>query len=553
MKNKIVLVLSGLIVVNTVLGKVGGEEDVFATKDVFGSNEAQPVHQETTTTNEEIKEDPILTNEELKVQIIPSWEALREENGFVIQKGMDQYIIEQPIRQKLDFYSILAKLTPLHTDKAKKLGKKPIIFKYQMFGEPDETPIKEKDEFSVESFMPISILSVNRFGEFYNALSKYGKPIVFNYVKVDYRDKIEKTYDLSNCKITYSADVYSFDEYLKLTKLGIENLKIWATINFKPCSLEQNLKENLEFLLKATSTQEIIKNLNFLSKANLKQKIKTLRLKRLFKFGKVIHANFLDSLTKYNITEFIKDIEEAEKFPITDEKELKKQLHAYTRDKHIEGITIKELHFTNNYEEERVSIPIEYATCLKLRFDGNTTETQLVNPKNTEDILFVRKSIVMIENVTCNTLFCNDLEEVVRNVSCKTIILPDSQINNFINYLDEIKNLETIWLGIPSDYFNQIKKENIFSKEGEELIKQLAEKNISLQFYNTEKRYNLLNSYEKYMQDKNIIHLSGYVNIKNKPDELSDEEWKQVLVLKQKLKKIIKAIQSDSIKVSEIN
>ena len=44
MNNKIILVLSCLIAVNTVLGDVGGEEDVFETKDVFGSNEAQPVH-----------------------------------------------------------------------------------------------------------------------------------------------------------------------------------------------------------------------------------------------------------------------------------------------------------------------------------------------------------------------------------------------------------------------------------------------------------------------------------------------------------------------------
>ncbi|MFQ6722799.1 MAG: hypothetical protein ACLRFH_00110, partial [Opitutales bacterium] len=68
MKNKIILVLSGLIAVNTVLGNIGGEEDVFETKeDVFGSNEAQLVHQETATTNNEVKEKPTIANEELKV------------------------------------------------------------------------------------------------------------------------------------------------------------------------------------------------------------------------------------------------------------------------------------------------------------------------------------------------------------------------------------------------------------------------------------------------------------------------------------------------------
>jgi hypothetical protein len=78
MKDKLILILSGLIMINTLLGKIKGEEDVFDSKDVFKTNETEQTGQSHT-----------INDEKLKVQIIPSWDAFYEENGFVIQKGMD--------------------------------------------------------------------------------------------------------------------------------------------------------------------------------------------------------------------------------------------------------------------------------------------------------------------------------------------------------------------------------------------------------------------------------------------------------------------------------
>ena len=129
---------------------------------------------------------------------------------------MDQYIIEESIF-KSDIEEILVKLRPLYTDKAQKIGKKPIIFKYQRFEYYNEVcieaPIEETDEFSIESFRIGQYCNdTDEFGKFYNALIKYNKPIVFKHVKATYKDEIEKNYDLSNCKIIYRVKVKSFDE-----------------------------------------------------------------------------------------------------------------------------------------------------------------------------------------------------------------------------------------------------------------------------------------------------------------------------------------------------
>ncbi|MFQ6722795.1 MAG: hypothetical protein ACLRFH_00090 [Opitutales bacterium] len=561
MKNKIILILSGLIVANTVLGDVGGEEDVFETKDVFGSNEAQLVHQETTTTNKEIKKEPTIANEELKVQVIPYGDAFQERNGFVIQKGMDQYIIEYHVWDKKELDRTLEKLRPLYTDKAKKLGKKPIVFKQLIVYNLCDISTEESDEFSIESFFVFQYCDdTDEFGKFYNALIKYNKPIVFEYVKATYKDEIEKNYDLSNCKINgYFDFVFSFEEYLKLKELGIENLKIlYATIKFKPFS-EQNLKKKLKLFLKyidAGSREEIKKGAELLSRLLNKYVVESETTNSfLFEFFEEIleedcdlykHGDW-DSYLHNAIRDLIQHIEEAEKFPITDEKELRKQLYAYTRDNHIENISIENLCLSNNYEKGTVSIPIEYASCLELDYK------QLINPKNTEAILFVPKEIVMMENVTCDTLCCGELKgDIGKNVSCKTIICLDYglSLNSLIDYLVEtknkIKNLETVYIGVDSKNFDKFQKGIDVDEDDKKLIKRLKEENISLHFYDREK-LDKGDDYEDHIETKNIMHLSGYVNVKNKPDELSDEEWDQVLVLKQKVKEIINAVQTDGI------
>ncbi|MFQ6723632.1 MAG: hypothetical protein ACLRFH_04500, partial [Opitutales bacterium] len=508
--------------------------------------------QETATTNNEVKEKPTIANEELKVQVIPDWDAFYERNGFVIQKGMDQYIVECLVGER-ELNEILTKLRSLHTDKAKKLGKKPIIFKRQGFTNYDEVPIEETDEFSIESFFMWGFYrDIDWFGKCYNTFIKYGKPVVFRVANAADKDEIEKRYDLSKCQIiAYEANVTSFDDYLKFAKLDIENLSFdTIRVFFKPFSEEQILKEKLKLALKylkGESIEELKKGVELLLGLNLKQEFrKKLYLDKISKA--VSNEEFIEILReqKYRlreeIKEFIKVLEKlktilAEKklFPITEEKELRKQLHAYVHDNRVNRIKIKEIALTNNYTEGSLSVPIEYASCLKVE------KTPIVNPKNTEAILFVPKTIVMMENVTCNTLFCDELEEVGKNVSCKTIICQDLQrdVKYFINCLDKIKNLETVWFGVEENIYS-----TEFVEETNNLIKPLAEKNISFGFYKNKRSNKLLNAYEDYIEEKDIMRLSGYVNVKNKPDELSDEEWKQVLVLKQKVKEIIDATQT---------
>ncbi|MFQ6722796.1 MAG: hypothetical protein ACLRFH_00095 [Opitutales bacterium] len=458
MKNKIILILSGLIVANTVLGNVGGEEDVFETKDVFGSNEAQQVYQEATTVNEEVKEETILTNDGLKVQVIPDLNALWGRNGFVIKKGMDQYILEDYIyfrdyiigHRQENLSGVLEKLRPLYTDKAKKLGKKPIIIKYQIFSSPREMPIKETDEFSIEGFIVWECCDTGVFGAFYNTLSKFGKPIVFKNVNVAYKDAIERNYDLSNCQIDgYYADVNSFDDYLKFAKLDIENLWI------RPISI-------------------------YLQK--------------------------------------------------TSQKELKEQLYLYTRDKRVKNINLS-YSWGNDYVDYMIPVPIEYVSCLK---NGPCNTAPIINPQNAEDNLFLFKWRPAMNNVTCNTLLCETLKEVGKNVSCKNIVFLRGGME-MLDWLDKINDLETVWVGV-SPYELEDKE---IRKEIKEIRKQLVSRKISLVLYDDEKLDKLFDGYTEYIDAKDIEYLSGYVNVKNKPDELSDEEWDQVLVLKQKVKEII--------------
>ena len=42
----------------------------------------------------------------------------------------------------------------------------------------------------------------------------------------------------------------------------------------------------------------------------------------------------------------------------------------------------------------------------------------------------------------------------------------------------------------------------------------------------------------QYIRHQDLEHLSGYVNIADKPAELSDEEWNKVIILKGKAEEI---------------
>ncbi|MFQ6723319.1 MAG: hypothetical protein ACLRFH_02865, partial [Opitutales bacterium] len=75
----------------------------------------------------------------------------------------------------------------------------------------------------------------------------------------------------------------------------------------------------------------------------------------------------------------------------------------------------------------------------------------------------------------------------------------------------------------------------------------LTKKNISLRLYDKNWKKSP-DGDEVQIED----YLVGYVNVKNKPEELSDKEWKQVLILKQKVKEFIKKIQSESIEAPAI-
>ena len=148
-------------------------------------------------------------------------------------------------------------------------------------------------------------------------------------------------------------------------------------------------------------------------------------------------------------------------------------------------------------------------------------------------------------------MFCEATPEIGKNVSCKNIVFPG--FPDKLSYFNKINNLEAVWLGLSSKDFDDVKKGvGAWKEEWKEIMEYFTKKNISLRLYNEERANKLFDACKEYIEEKDIIYLFGYVNAKNKPEELSDKEWEQVLILKPKVKEFIKKIQSESIKAPEL-
>ncbi|MFQ6723121.1 MAG: hypothetical protein ACLRFH_01820 [Opitutales bacterium] len=116
----------------------------------------------------------------------------------------------------------------------------------------------------------------------------------------------------------------------------------------------------------------------------------------------------------------------------------------------------------------------------------------------------------------------SNIKKIGKNVSCKNIGLFGL---GWCKEIDKINNLECAG------------RHSTFGDDG--LESKLREKNISISHFSRSAFERLQQDYDRYIRDKDIVYLSGYVNVKNKPKELSDAEWDHVLILKEKVKEFV--------------
>lgn len=423
--------LIGIIMTNISLGGED-DEDPFQLKDEFAI-EQQAYNDDQT---QKITQG---NNEELKKEYI------NDENQFYlgnyIKKDIDQYIVCYTIRSKEMLLEHLNVLGKLHTNKAKTVGEKPVVFQGMII------LIKERDSFSIEKYVvDDTIDSFKEFKTHYDRVKKFGKPIVFERVSPRIKNDVENYYKDVKVLTWYQRwDEGTYEEYSNLIASGVENI----------------------FFEKIRINSESIS-----------------------------------------------------------EEEFKKQLYTVIRDKRILSVWVSGPKPT----------PIEYVSCIKV------TVTPLIDPQNVEDVLFFpvcnSMGLTYVKNVTCNTFICTRLIKEEQNFTCPIMVyamLPNESQRKIEEHKDRFEKRGVKTLYISKDYlFN------------ESLPEYFQDFNVDKKIFNSRDYWNLWCEYYHYVEDNDIVYLSGYVNVKNKPDELSDKEWDQVLILKQKVKEMLEKIMNSS-------
>jgi hypothetical protein len=192
----------------------------------------------------------------------------------------------------------------------------------------------------------------------------------------------------------------------------------------------------------------------------------------------------------------------------TSQDELNFQLQLLLKDKNVREVKIP----------DHLSIPLEYAGCTKIK-------GVLRNYNNPNADLFFFSKEIALDNVICKNIysigkFCfdNGKDFNVENLYICSKVFEES--------LNEGKNC--------------IVKHAVYVRKNNKNRCPNHLKNV-MQLYNTSTVSKINAKLEKfisYVEFFNLEYLSGFVNIENKPDELTDTEWKQVEDLKEKVEKI---------------
>lgn len=171
--------------------------------------------------------------------------------------------------------------------------------------------------------------------------------------------------------------------------------------------------------------------------------------------------------------------------------ELQQQLGALIKSKNVNQIRIDHETYV-----DVANIPLEYLGCIKIR---NMSFSNYQNPNG--ELFLIRTMLGNINNVNCKTIYCFDSPYPEQNTSVNRVY--ERMEGNAL----ELNSQRIVYV----------------DKLPEDINERLREKE---------------RAYVQYIKSYDLEYLSGYVNIADKPAELSDEEWSRVIILKGKAEEI---------------
>ena len=171
--------------------------------------------------------------------------------------------------------------------------------------------------------------------------------------------------------------------------------------------------------------------------------------------------------------------------------ELQQQLGALIKSKNVNQIRIDHETYV-----DVANIPLEYLGCIKIR---NMSFSNYQNPNG--ELFLIRTMLGNINNVNCKTIYCFDSPYPEQNTSVNRVY--ERMKGNAL----ELNSQRIVYV----------------DKLPEDINERLRE---------------MEKAYLQYIKHHELEYLSGYVNIENKPSELSDNEWRKVIILKGKAEEI---------------
>ncbi|MFQ6723233.1 MAG: hypothetical protein ACLRFH_02405 [Opitutales bacterium] len=182
--------------------------------------------------------------------------------------------------------------------------------------------------------------------------------------------------------------------------------------------------------------------------------------------------------------------------------ELQQQLGALIKSKNVNQIRID-----HEIYVDVANIPLEYLGCIKIR---NMSFANYQNPNG--ELFLIRTMLGNINNVNCKTIYCFDFPYPEQNTSVNRVY--ERMEGNAL----ELNSQRIIYV----------------DKLPEDINERLRE---------------MEKAYLQYIKHHELEYLSGYVNIADKPAELSDEEWNKVIILKGKAEEIKTLMRCESPKL----
>jgi len=443
-----------------------------------------------------------------------------------IKPKMWRYIIAYPVTAK-EINDYVKKLKPNPVDM--RLTEKPIVFDCKIIDLfNDATAVaEESDDVEIKKLLiKQSVLSeiVNRA---YDNLKHLGKPIILEYfygdrnlirreVKENSKCLFVKNYFLDtfadyahwknyakitvrNVKKKHSLQII---EFLKKQRIPCQGYVYHATINTLCIDIQKDNEG--EFWLKAFNEEEI--------KA-FKDSLLDENEKKIDRFP-FLHLPEVD-------VDMGPDIFGSVSVDAKTPEELKYQLNVLLKDKNVREVMVPD-HF---------SIPLEYVACPKIRGvfkDYNNDETDL----------FLSSKDIFLDNVICKDVYC---------------------IGGFCFAYGKRFNVENLYICKNSFSSQGMAEKGDWKINGAMRIYRSSRYGFPEQIERIMKPYEAqeisrikqeIEKFKKYVKYLNLEYLVGFVNIANKPEELTDAEWYQVKDLKEKADRIKTLMRGENLRKS---